>query len=630
MNSYCNKCKRRGHYAKVCRSVAIYEVKSEITFLGSVEIESSKKWVVPIKVNNRRIKFKIDTEADVNVLPFQQYCQSFQRIKLEKSDKILQGPNGIPLKTVGMIHVILQDKGQHLNSKIYIVDKLKQPLLSRETSEKLNIVRMIQQLSPKHEALMPSEFPIRPWQKVGMDLFYLNGRWYLIVCDYYSRYPEISLLQNLTAQEVISRLKSIFARHGMPETVRSDNGPQFQKVLGSKFSRFSKEWSFKHITSSPRFPQSNGFIEAIIKNIKQSLKKEENCYLTLQAYRTMPLENGLPQLQQGDSVWIRDQKVEGKVLHKSQEPRSYWVQTPQGKVGRNRLHLTRLPTTESTMDAPEDSRRQELRNEEAPLRYQPGKQGNARTTRTRRPRRIARHQKAHLQEKEGRGVKTKTRIKRGMRSPPPFDINQASKEMQGRPWLLVVPKSLRLEVLRSFHDAPTAGHLGFAKTYVRIRRRFFWPGLFRSVRNYVGHCRECQRRKSTPQLPPGNLKPIIPSSIPFQKIGIDLLGRFPLSRDDNRWVIVCTDYLTKYAITKALPTGRVVEISKFILNDINLKHGAPREMITDRGHSFHSKLVNELAKMYEMSQLFTTAYHPQTNGLTERLNKTLGDMLSIR
>ncbi|UYV77528.1 K02A2.6-like, partial [Cordylochernes scorpioides] len=213
------------------------------------------------------------------------------------------------------------------------------------------------------------------------------------------KYPEISLLQNLTAQEVISRLKSIFARHGTPETVRSDNGPQFQKVLGSEFSKFSKEWSFKHITSSPKFPQSNGFIGAIIKNIKQSFKKEEDCYLTLQAYRTMPLESGyspaellmgrrlrtsvpaiesslmsryldsealqerekrrvinqkrlydkrhdvhsLPPLQQGDSVWIRDQRVEGTVLHKSEEPRSYWVQTPQGKVRRNRLHLTPLP-----------------------------------------------------------------------------------------------------------------------------------------------------------------------------------------------------------------------------------------------------------------------------------------------
>ncbi|UYV79215.1 hypothetical protein LAZ67_17001565 [Cordylochernes scorpioides] len=360
MNSYCNKCKRKGHYAKVCRSVAINEVKSEITFLGSVEIESSKKWVVPIKVNNRQINFKIDTGADVNVLPFQQYCQSFQRIKLEKSDKILQGPNGIPLKTVGMIHVILQNKGQHLNSKIYIVDKLKQPLLSRETSEKLNIVRMIQQLSPKHEALMPSEFPIRPWQKVGMDLFYLNGRWYLIVCDYYSRYPEISLLQNLTAQEVINRLKSIFARHGTPET---------EAIMDPN----SKRTSVPAIESSlmPRYLDS----KALQEREKRRMINQKRLYDKRHDVHS------LPQLQQGDSVWIRDQRVEGKVLHKSQEPRSYWVQTSQGKVRRNRLHLTRLPTTESTMDAPEDSRRQELRNEEA----------------------------------------------------PPFDINRASKEMQGKP-----------------------------------------------------------------------------------------------------------------------------------------------------------------------------------------------------
>ncbi|UYV70961.1 hypothetical protein LAZ67_8001260, partial [Cordylochernes scorpioides] len=282
--------------------------------------------------------------------------------------------------------------------------------------------KCLKERKPKHEPLMPSEFPIRPWQKVEMDLFYLNGRWYLIVCDYYSRYPEISLLQNLTAQELISRLKSIFARHGTPETVRSDNGRQFQKVLGSEFSKFSKEWSFKHITSSPKFPQSNGFIEAIIKKIKQSFKKEEDCYLTLQAHRTIPLESGyspaellmgrrlrtsvpaiesslmsryldskalqerekrrvinqkrlydkrhdvhsLPPLQQGDSVWIRDQRVEGTVLHKSEEPRSYWIQTPQGKVRRNRLHLTPLPKMGSTMDASEDGQRQEQRNEETP------------------------------------------------------------------------------------------------------------------------------------------------------------------------------------------------------------------------------------------------------------------------
>ncbi|UYV76491.1 hypothetical protein LAZ67_14000675 [Cordylochernes scorpioides] len=123
--------------------------------------------------------------------------------------------------------------------------------------------------------------------------------------------------------------------------------------------------------------------------------------------------------------------------------------------------------------------------------------------------------------------------------------------------------------------------------------------------------------------------PIAPVSIPFQKIGMDLLGRFPPTRDGNRWVIVCTDYLTKYAVTKAIPTGGAVEVAKFMVNDVVLKHGAPRELITERGRSFQAKVVNELTKMCGMSHYFTTAYHPQTNGLTERLNKTLVDMLSM-
>ncbi|UYV84211.1 hypothetical protein LAZ67_X001531 [Cordylochernes scorpioides] len=76
--------------------------------------------------------------------------------------------------------------------------------------------------------------------------------------------------------------------------------------------------------------------------------------------------HSLPPLQQGDSVWIRDQRVEGTVLHKSEESRSYWVQTPQGKVRRNRLHLTPLPKMGSTMDASEDGQRQEQRNKETP------------------------------------------------------------------------------------------------------------------------------------------------------------------------------------------------------------------------------------------------------------------------
>ncbi|GFX81942.1 transposon Tf2-8 polyprotein [Trichonephila clavipes] len=199
----------------------------------------------------------------------------------------------------------------------------------------------------------------------------------------------------------------------------------------------------------------------------------------------------------------------------------------------------------------------------------------------------------------------------------------------GKLWLPVIPKHLRADILRHFHDAPTAGHLGFAKTYDRIRKRFYWPGMYRNVVRYVMHCRECQRRKSVPQRPPGRLVPIPPAIAPFHRIGIDLLGRFPKSAHGNKWIIVCTDYSTRYAITKALPTAEVDEIAKFLLEEIVLRHGAPRVIITDRGAVFRSRLISSLVDLCNIDHRFTTAYHPQTNGLTERFNKTLADMLSM-
>ncbi|GFW89904.1 transposon Tf2-11 polyprotein [Trichonephila clavipes] len=153
--------------------------------------------------------------------------------------------------------------------------------------------------------------------------------------------------------------------------------------------------------------------------------------------------------------------------------------------------------------------------------------------------------------------------------------------------------------------------------------------MYRNVVRYVMHCRECQRRKSVPQRPPGRLVPIPPAIAPFHRIGIDLLGRFPKSAHGNKWIIVCTDYSTRYAITKALPTAEVDEIAKFLLEEIVLRHGAPRVIITDRGAVFRSRLVSSLVDLCNIDHRFTTAYHPQTNGLTERFNKTLADMLSM-
>ena len=129
--------------------------------------------------------------------------------------------------------------------------------------------------------------------------------------------------------------------------------------------------------------------------------------------------------------------------------------------------------------------------------------------------------------------------------------------------------------------------------------------------------------------PAGLLQPICTPTGPSQQIGMDLLGPFPPSTSGNRWIIVATDYLTQYAETKALPSGTAVEVAKFFVESILLRHGAPEVLITDRGSSFLAQLTQEILRLSHTSHRRTTAYHPQTNGLTERLNKTIAEMISM-
>ena len=108
------------------------------------------------------------------------------------------------------------------------------------------------------EPLLSTPFPQLPWQKVGMDLFTWKSTTYLLVIDYYSRYIEVAKLPTESSNDTITLLKSIFAHHGIPQEVHSDNGPQFSS---SMFKQFSEEYKFVHVTSSPRYPASNGEAE---------------------------------------------------------------------------------------------------------------------------------------------------------------------------------------------------------------------------------------------------------------------------------------------------------------------------------------------------------------------------------
>ncbi|UYV67397.1 hypothetical protein LAZ67_5000460 [Cordylochernes scorpioides] len=298
------------------------------------------------------------------------------------------------------------------------------PGISEEIAETVRKCSVcIQEAVSKHEPLIPTNFPTRPWQKIGMDLFKFENKWYLVVIDYYSRFPEMIQLDRLTANVVVRGCKSIFARHGIPETVVSDNGTQFGTAR--EFANFARQYKFTHVTSSPRFPQSNGMAEAGVKIAKLILKKNQDPSLGLLEYRSTPLENGyspaellmgrklrttlpiapenlnpklvdsqtlkrkegrrrkdmksrydrrcgatdMEELFEGDTVWITDMRTWGIVKQKASTPRSYMVDTPVGTLRRNRFHLRKGVTMQYPADpsTPTFSGEELVENEKTPV-----------------------------------------------------------------------------------------------------------------------------------------------------------------------------------------------------------------------------------------------------------------------
>ena len=137
--------------------------------------------------------------------------------------------------------------------------------------------------------MIPQQVPERPWATVAADIFYYKGRDYLLVVDYYSKYPEVARLTSKNSETVILAMKEMFARHGIPERLIADHMP-FSSL---KSKNTASEWEIEVVTSSPRYLKSNGLVERNVQTIKQLLKKadesEQDAFLALLEFRNSPI-----------------------------------------------------------------------------------------------------------------------------------------------------------------------------------------------------------------------------------------------------------------------------------------------------------------------------------------------------
>lgn len=192
---------------------------------------------------------------------------------------------------------------------------------------------------------------------------------------------------------------------------------------------------------------------------------------------------------------------------------------------------------------------------------------------------------------------------------------------------LVLPKSLRDEILYKYHKDAISGHYGKDKTTSRITALFYWPGIRNDIGNYVKSCEECKRYKPSNMKPSGLLQ-TISTNKRFEIIAVDLFGPLPRTIEGYQWILIVEDICSRWVELFALKDATAENCAITLLNEVVLRYGVPRRIHTDNGTQFISALMQKLTFCLGIKQTFTPIYHPQSNPV-ERKNRDLKAQLSI-
>jgi hypothetical protein len=216
------------------------------------------------------------------------------------------------------------------------------------------------------------------------------------------------------------------------------------------------------------------------------------------------------------------------------------------------------------------------------------------------------------------------KVEQGLLANTKFSIRQGILLYKKR---VYIPSILKEKVLQFVHSSSLAGHAGYDKSIHRARKDFFWPGMKADVKSFIRECDTCQRVKAENLSPAGLLQPLPIPERPWLSISMDFIEGLPLSHGYSViWVIV--DRLTKYAHFIPLKHPYTAEnLAQVFMTQLFKLHGMPQSIISDRDSSFTSKFWTEVFKLQGVFLSFSTAYHPQSDGQSEAVNKYVENYL---
>ncbi|KRZ77296.1 Transposon Tf2-11 polyprotein [Trichinella papuae] len=193
--------------------------------------------------------------------------------------------------------------------------------------------------------------------------------------------------------------------------------------------------------------------------------------------------------------------------------------------------------------------------------------------------------------------------------------------------LQVIPRQRIPEILAAIHNRQSGAHLGVAKTLAKVRQRYYWPQQREDVEDWCRACQTCAARAVLTKKPqaPMQLQPV---GYPFQRVGMDIVGSLEETQSGNRYILVVCDYFSKWPEAFALPNAEARTVATALVNGIFCRYGAPETLHSDQGRNLESELVKEVCQLFGVAKTRTTAYHPQSDGLVERMNRTLLDLLA--